>query len=125
MNDPPPPPYVWIGQDTEKAGKNGHCRGRAHRGGGGASALVADDTGQEKDKEIDYEDLRPNIESPTWLSPLEPYDLGGGASINPSINRYLRDFQREGVRDWEAGRRVCRCVFCARTIHGISTARSR
>lgn len=52
----------------------------------------------EEDDELDDEELKPNMPNPTWLGPLEAYDLGGGGSINPSINRYLKDYQRDGVR---------------------------
>lgn len=53
----------------------------------------------EDDDYLDDEDLKPNISNPTWLGPFETYDLGAGESINPSINRYLKEYQREGVRE--------------------------
>lgn len=56
------------------------------------------------DDELDGDDLKPHFESPPWLGPLEAFDLGGGGSINPSINRYLREFQREGVRKSRRGK---------------------
>lgn len=52
---------------------------------------------EEDDEDDDYDNLKPNIANPTWLGPLETYDLPGGACINPSINRYLHDYQRTGV----------------------------
>ncbi|CAM9892341.1 unnamed protein product, partial [Sphacelaria rigidula] len=55
------------------------------------------------DDEWDEEDLRPHISDPPWLGPLQAYDLGGGAFINPSINRYLREYQRDGVQ-WMYGK---------------------
>lgn len=58
----------------------------------------------EQQDELDGDDLKPHFESPPWLGPLEAFDLGGGGFINPSINRYLRGFQREGVRESRRGR---------------------
>lgn len=63
---------------------------------------LADMENREEDLEDDgfdaEEDLKPSIENPTWLGPLEAFDLGDGGFINPSINRYLKGYQREGVR---------------------------
>lgn len=92
--------------DADEGGTTSHHRNKARAGRDrtGARYRSADEP-QEDDDEIDGDDLKPHFESPPWLGPLEAFDLGGGDSINPSINRYLREFQREGVRDesWGGG----------------------
>eukprot|EP00903_Cladosiphon_okamuranus_P010410 g9847.t1 len=85
-----------VGSDGEgpEAG-GGHGKGRKREG---RVDLMADEEEEEDDDDVDYEDRRPSFENPPWLGELVPYDLGGGGFINPSINRYLREYQREGVR---------------------------
>ncbi|CAM9342909.1 unnamed protein product, partial [Discosporangium mesarthrocarpum] len=56
-----------------------------------------DDDLFDEDDLLDVGQRRPYIKNPTWLGPLEPYNLGGGAFINPFINQYLKGYQREGV----------------------------
>ncbi|CAN0233046.1 unnamed protein product, partial [Ectocarpus sp. 4 AP-2014] len=84
-----------VGSDEEgphaRGGGRGGGRGRRR---GGAVTMGSD----EEEEEVDYEDLKPHIEDPPWLGKLVPFDLEEGGFINPSINRYLRDYQREGVR---------------------------
>lgn len=77
------------GEETPRSGgKDGRGRGQAHSTG----------EEEEEEEEVDYEDLRPHFEDPPWLGDFEPFLLEGGERINPSINRYLRGYQREGVR---------------------------
>lgn len=107
-----PPPVLLADADGngKVGGGSGHHRDR-HRWNkiysstGNRSSSSLRNFGDEEEEhedidydKVDYEDLKPNIEEPTWLGPLERFDLGDGGSINPSINRYLRGFQREGVR---------------------------
>lgn len=98
--------------DLDEGGRIAHHRRNARAGcrGTGARYASADETQEDDDDgEIDGDDLKPHFESPPWLGPLEAFDLGGGGSINPSINRYLREFQREGVRTTSHGGKVYRC----------------
>lgn len=92
--------------DADEGGTTSHHRKKARAGRNRTDARYrSTDEPQEDDDEIDGDDLKPHFENPPWLGPLEAFDLGGGGSINPSINRYLREFQREGVRDesWGGG----------------------
>lgn len=85
-----------VGSDGEGGGGGGRSRKRRGR---------VDPMGEEEEEnedEVDCEDRKPHLENPPWVGKLEPFDLGGGGYINPSINRYLRDYQREGVREGES-----------------------
>ncbi|CAB1103229.1 unnamed protein product [Ectocarpus sp. CCAP 1310/34] len=82
-----------VGSDGEGPHAGGGGGGRGRRRGG--AIMMGPD---EEEEDIDYEDLKPHIEDPPWRGELVPFDLEEGGFINPSINRYLRDYQREGVR---------------------------
>ncbi|CAM9574492.1 unnamed protein product [Scytosiphon promiscuus] len=79
-------------------GGGGGGKGRRRRGQARSLGEQEEEEEEEEEEDVDDEDLKPHFEDPTWLGELEPFALEGGESINPSINRYLRDYQREGVR---------------------------
>ena len=100
--------------DSDQLVGGGRRLPRCRRGGGGKTGSafdhlrregqqIQDQDEEDRDDEMDAADLKPSIENPTWLGPLEAFDLCGGGFINPSINRYLKGYQREGVSGSKQG----------------------